>query len=124
MKPLTKLSNVERAKLLFELFPEEMPKFVDFIKDLTQAIIEDPSKLKSKAIEQIHTTEFWQELVNDTKGRLDKYGKRLAKRSKLFGDQLFEGYKSIYASYCLHQYITKTEGLNRKFRYAVLLLFF
>jgi hypothetical protein len=124
MKPLTKLSNVERSKLLFELFPEEMPKFVDFIKALTQAIIEDPSKLKSKAIEQIHTTEFWQELVNDTQGRLDKYGKRLAKRTKLFSDQLFDGYNSIYTGYCLHQYISKNGSLNRKFRYAVLLLFF
>jgi hypothetical protein len=124
MKPLNKLSNVERAKLLFELFPEEMPKFISFIRGLTQAIIQDPSKLRSKAIDQIHTTEFWQELVSNAKRRLDQYGNKLAKRSRLFSEQLFDGYDSIYAGYCLHQYIIKDEGLNRKFRNAVILLFF
>jgi hypothetical protein len=124
MKPLIKLSNVERAKLLFELFPEEMPKFISFMIELTRAIIEDPLKLKSKAIDQIHTTEFWQELVLNAKRRLDQYGDKVAKRSRLFSEQLFDGYDSIYAGYCLHQYIIKNEGLNRKFRNAVMLLFF
>jgi hypothetical protein len=124
MKPLNKLSNVERAKLLFELFPEEMPKFRSFMIELTEAIITDPAKLKSKAIDQIHTTEFWQELVNTAQRRLGQYGKRLAKRSRLFSEQFFDGYDSIYAAYCLHQYIIKDEGLNRKFRNAVLLFFF
>jgi hypothetical protein len=124
MKPLIKLSNVERAKLLFELFPEEMPKFISFMIDLTQAIIQDPARLKSKAIDQIQTTEFWQELLINANRRLELYGDKLAKRSKLFSEQLFEGYDSIYAGYCLHQYIIKDEGLNRKFRNAVMLLFF
>jgi hypothetical protein len=124
MKPLNKLSNIERAKLLFELFPEEMPKFISFMTSVTQAIIQDPAKLKSKAIDQIHTTEFWQELVSNAQGRLAQYRNELAKRSRLFSEQLFDGYDSIYAAYCLHQYIIKEEGLNRKFRYAVMLLFF
>lgn len=124
MKPLNKLSNVERAKFLFELFPAEMPKFIAFMTELTQGIMDDPAKLRSKAIDQIHTTEFWQDLVNNAKQKLDQYGNKLAKRSRLFSDQLFEHYNSIYAGYCLHQYIIKEERLNRKFRYAVLLLFF
>jgi hypothetical protein len=124
MKPLNKLSNVERAKLLFELFPEEMPKFISFMTELTKAINEDPAQLKSKAIDQIHTTEFWQELVNNAERSLTQYGNRLAKRSKLFSGQLFDGYAFIFGGYCLHQYISKHQGLDRKFRNAVLLLFF
>ena len=89
MKPLNKLSTVDRAKLLFELFPEEMPKFISFRIELTQAIIIDPAKLKSKAIDQIHTTEFWQQLVNNAQTRLEQYGNRLAKQSRLFSEQLF-----------------------------------
>ena len=124
MKPLNKLCNVERAKLLFDLFPAEIPKFISFMTELTDAIIDNPDKIRSKAIDQIHTTEFWQQLVNDAKIKLDKYGVRLAKQSRLFSEQLFNGYNSIYAHYCLNQYIIKEEGLNRKFRHAVLLLFF
>jgi hypothetical protein len=124
MKPLNKLSNVERAELLFELFPEEMPKFISFMTELTKAINEDPAQLKSKAIDQIHTTEFWQELVNIAQKKLEQYGNRLAKQSKLFSEQLFDGYDSIYAGYCLHQYVIKNEGLNRKFKNTVMLFFF
>jgi hypothetical protein len=60
----------------------------------------------------------------NAKRRLDQYGNKLAKRSRLFNEQLFDEHDSIYAGYCLHQYIIKDEGLNRKFRNAVLLLFF
>lgn len=124
MKPLNKLNNVEKAKLLFELFPEEMPQLIAFINDCTQSIINDPGKLKAKPIDQIDTTEFWQGLVDDAKRKLDLYGNKLAKRSRLFSDQLFDGNNSLYACYCLHEYLRSNSYTNRKFRYGVLLLFF
>ncbi len=124
MKPLNKMSNVEKGKLLFELYHEEKPLLIDFIKDFTQSIITDPGKLKVKPIDQIHTTDFWQGLVDNAKGKLDLYGNRLAKRSRLFSDQLFDGDNAIYACYCLNEYIRTDNYTNRKFRYAVLLLFF
>ena len=118
------MNNVEKGKLLFELFPEEMPVLIAFMKEITQSVINDPGKLKAKPIDQIYTTEFWQELVDDAKRKLDLYGNKLAKRSRLFSDQLFDGYNSIYAGYCLHEYIRSDSYTNRKFRYGVLLLFF
>lgn len=36
MKPLIKLRNTERAKLLFELFPKEIPCFIAFTKEFTR----------------------------------------------------------------------------------------
>lgn len=32
MKPLSNLSNVERAKLLHELFPDEIPAILEYVK--------------------------------------------------------------------------------------------
>ncbi len=124
MKPLNKMNNVEKGKLLFELFPEEMPSLIAFMKEFTLSIINDPGKMKAKAIDQIHTTEFWQGLTDNAKRKLDLYGNKLAKRSPLFSDQLFDGYNSIYAVYCLHEYIRSQNYTNRKFRLGVLLLFF
>ncbi len=118
------MNNVEKGKLLFELFPEEMPLLIAFIKEFTKSMINDPDKLKAKPIDQIHTTDFRKGLIDDSKIKLDLYGNRLAKRSRLFGDQLFDGYNSIYACYCLHEYIRTDNYRNRKFRYGVLLLFF
>lgn len=124
MKPLNKLNNVEKGKLLFELFPEEMPMLVAFIKEFTQSMINDPVKLKEKPINLIHTTEFWKGLVDDTKRKLDLYGNKLSKRSRLFSDQLFDGDNSLYVCYCLYEYLRSDNYTNRKFRYGVLLLFF
>ena len=124
MNPLTKLSNTERARLLFELFPDEMLKFLQFIIEFTNTIIANPNTLKNEAIDHIHTTEFWQELANNAKSKLDQYGNELAKSSKLFSEQLFDGYNSIYAGYCLHRYIIHARSVNSKFKNCVLLLFF
>jgi hypothetical protein len=124
MKPLTKLSNVERAKLLFDLFPGEIPKFLEFTKEFTNAIVADPDQLKNQAIDQIHTTEFWTELVRNAKRRLDLFGQKLTEDSDLFSEQLFDDYDSIYAGYCLHQYILNRERINPKFKHCILLLFF
>ena len=124
MKPFIKLRNTERAKLLFELFPKEMPCFIAFSKELTQQIIDDPDKLKTETIDQIRTTYFWYELVTNAKRKLELYGNKLAKRSRLFSDQLFDGYDSIYARYCLQKYIISDNCTNRKFKEAVMLLFF
>jgi len=44
MKPLNKLTSIEKAELLFELFPDEIISFIEFSKELTQSIIDDPAK--------------------------------------------------------------------------------
>lgn len=40
MKPLDNLKNVERAKLLHELFPDEIPAMLKFLKSLSITIEE------------------------------------------------------------------------------------
>jgi len=72
----------------------------------------------------LHSTPFWFDLVNKAKGKFESYGNRLAERSTLFSDQLFDGYDSLFASYCLHQFIITEKCTNRKFKDAVMLLFF
>jgi hypothetical protein len=124
MKPLNKQSNVEKAKLLFDLFPQEIPSFILFAKQITQAINDYPENLKNKAIDQIHTTEFWRNLASNANKKLDEYGDKLANRSRLFSVELFDDYNSIYACYCLHQYMISQKYKDRKFRTAVMLLFF
>jgi hypothetical protein len=124
MKPLNKQSNVEKAKLLFDLFPQEIPSFILFAKQITQAINDHPENLKNKAIDQIHTTDFWRNLASNANKKLDEYGDKLANRSRLFSVELFDDYNSIYACYCLHQYMISQKYKDRKFRTAVMLLFF
>jgi hypothetical protein len=104
MKPLRNLNNVERAKLLFELFPDEMPQFLAVMEEITQKVLKDPDQLRTKWEGQLITVEFWFQLIKKSIEINDKYGKKLSKNSKLFSDQLFDGYQALYSSHCLHQY--------------------
>lgn len=124
MKPYIKLSNVEKARLLFELFPDEMPSLTLFIKVMTHSILDNPAILQNTPSDQLHTTEFWMELVADAKGVFKVYEKKLSKSSRLFSEKFFSGYNSIYAGFCLHQYLLSNDSMNKKLRTAIQLLFF
>lgn len=104
MKPLRNLNNVERAKLLFELFPDEMPQFIAVMEEITQKVLKDPDQLRSKWEGQIITVEFWFQLIKTSIEIKDKYGKKLGKNSKLFSEQLFDGYQALFSVHCLQQY--------------------
>ena len=104
MNSLDKLNNVERAKLLFELFPGEMPAFISFMGTIAEKIMNDEKDLRENWERQLITVDFWLELAKTTKATLNKYGPKLAASSRLFADQLFDGYSAMLASHCLSQF--------------------
>lgn len=123
MKSLNKLTPEEKAELLFELFPEELPGLIEFSKELTQSIIDHPEKMKT-SLNLLHSTPFWFDLVNKAKGKFETLGSSLAETRMSFSNELFSGYDYIYTSYCLHQYMVKEKYTNRKFKEALMLFFF
>ena len=123
MKPVNKLTPIEKAELLFELFPQEMPGLIEFSRALTQSIIDNPEEMK-KSMNLLHSTPFWFQLVHKAKINFDTYGNSLAEIATLFSKLLFDKYDHIYGSYCLHQYLIEEKWTNRKFRDAIMLLFF
>ena len=122
MKPLNNLNNVERAKLLFELFPDEMPGLMECIKVIAGTIISNPDKLKRQWNGQILTADFWLQLSTDASKRIEKNKKKLLKNSRRFSDQLFDGYNALFAVHCLQEY-GKTDECNVPFKHAIVMLF-
>ncbi len=123
MKALTQLNNVERARLLFELFPREIPAFLQFQKAITDNLVRDPDQLKEKWTNEFFQLDFWMQQVSEIQRKLDRYTHQLAKRSTLFADQLFDGYLAMYSAHCLHQYITHQKPDDPRFIGAVEILF-
>lgn len=123
MKPLNNLNNVERAKLLHELFPEDIPAVLEFVKSLSVTIEEEREMLNSKWDNQLFSFDFWLSLAKDAKKKIDQYGVKLHKSSRLFADQLFDGYTALYLAHCLIQLTSQQEHQNKKFTKAVDLLF-
>lgn len=123
MKRLEQLNNVERARILFELFPSEIPAFLEFQKAVTDNLVRDPDQLKEKWENQFFNFDFWMSLVKDVQQKLEKHSFNLSKKSRLFSDQLFDGYLALYSAHCLHQYAIHGKLENPRFVHAIEVFF-
>ena len=123
MKPFYNLTNVDKAKVLHELFPDEMPAFLEFVKSVSRLIDEKHAELNATWKHQLFTFEFWVNLSKDAENKINQYNKKLHTSSRLFADQLFDGYAAFFAVHCLIEYIKKADCKNEKFVKAVDMFF-
>lgn len=123
MPALNQMHNVHRAKLLSELFPEEIPAFLDFAKELSDGITAAPDDLRKEwKANPIIGPGDWLNFAAETSSIISQYKIKLAKSPKVFADQLFDGMMALYTSNCLAQY-AKDSSTNEHFKLAVELLF-
>ncbi len=122
MKPLEQLINVEKGKLLHELFPDEIPPLLQHIKETGSLIDRDKDTIKAQWTNGLLTADFWFTLSGNANRIIDKYEPKLEKSSRLFADQLFDGYTAIYTVECIVRYVSSRTA-NKKFMNAVVMLF-
>lgn len=123
MKPLDQLINVEKARLLHELFPQEIPALLTYTYNMCLTLLEDEKSLRTQWNNGFLTVDAWLSFVRAAKDKIDKYGNRLQTQSDLFADHLFEGFTAMYMVHCLTLYTTVQRHRNHKFVLAVDLLF-
>ncbi|SFH37456.1 hypothetical protein [Pedobacter insulae] len=123
MKPIENLSNVEKASLLFGLFPKEMPELIKFIHGMSLAMLEDEERQRQAWDNGLMTYDFWLSLVRDGKVKVERYGKKLCLNGRLFSEQLFDGYIAVFTTHCMEVYITARQHENARFVLAVKMLF-
>lgn len=117
------MNNVEKAKLLHELLPAEIPAFLQFTEGMCHTIREEEATQRANWQDGFLSFDFWLQLIGQTEKTIEKYGMQLHKNSRLFADQLFEGYMALFLVHCLTVYTTIKKLPNRKFSAAVDLLF-
>ncbi len=122
MKSLEQLTNVDKAKLLHELFPHEMPALLQYINQACSIIETDKDTIQANWDNGLLTAGFWFTLSNNANRTIEKYGNKLEKSSRLFADQLFDGYAALFAVECIVKYAIQKSD-NKKFIKAVEMLF-
>lgn len=123
MKTLKQLINVEKAKLLHEWFPEEIPAFLDTMQGICEAIRQDEAHYRDHWQDGLMNFDFWLTLAGQAEGIIKQYRKRMYANQRLFADQLFDGYQAIFSIHCLSQYAMAKQLENRKFYLATDLFF-
>lgn len=123
MKALNQFNNVEKGRLLHQLFPGEMPGLIDFILGMSQTVQEDQELNRGQFDNGLFSFDFWLDLAGKVQDVTEKYSAKLHKSSNLFADQLFDGYLACFTIHCIVIYTTARTHDNSKFVKAVDLFF-
>ncbi len=123
MKPLEQLINIEKARLLHELFPQEIPALLEYTVNIYTSIQEEEQLLRNRWDNGLFTFDVWLSFVQEVNNKIGRYGKRLHTQSRLFADQLFDGYLALYMVHCMNLYTSTRRHDNLKFVLAIELLF-
>lgn len=121
MPALENLDFIERAMLLHQLFPSEIPALLQYVEDISRSVARD-----MKASEWDHGNipfTMWISLAQNTSDNIVSYKGILEKDSSAFALQLFDGYKAIFAAHCIRLYADTEQRLHKKFTMMVQVLF-
>jgi len=120
MKALNQLMGSEKARLLHELFPEEIPLLIEDIAAFCEDFKANKAVYRPLWKNGFMSFDYWQGLAEETAGILKKH-KHGMKSSRVFSDQLYFTYTSLFVTDRILKYADKCD--NEKFRLAAQLLF-
>ncbi|QEM09194.1 hypothetical protein [Mucilaginibacter rubeus] len=122
MKTIEQLTNVEKAKIMFDLFRDEIPELLNYMEEINAKIETDKEPLIAGWNNPFFNYQQWLNLSDQVAGAIKRYGKNLTKSGNVFSEQLFGGYTAIFSNHCMEQY-----GLHRakspRFAVAVTLFY-
>lgn len=98
MKALHTLTGVEKAKLLHDLFPDEIPTLLEAIEEFCADFKARPEEYRKHWKDGFMTFEYWLGLAEETAGLLKKYKFNMKRSSRVFSDQLYFTYTSVFVT--------------------------
>jgi len=121
MKALNELTNSGKGKLLFDLFPDEMPALVDHLSEVCENFSTKQERIKKDWDNGFMPFEYWLGLSQDCAAILKKHGHAMRKSSKIFSEQLFYGYTALFVNDRIVKYAQHWG--SDKFKLAVTLIY-
>jgi hypothetical protein len=122
MKAIDQMFNIEKGKLLADLFPQEIANITLFIEQETVRFLSSEELFKSQWTQGLVTSNLWFDLVRNVEKAVKKYRNRFRKNHNLFRDQLFDGYDALFTINSLIEY-SLTKDCNHRLKLAIHLLF-
>lgn len=122
MKALKNLTNTEKARLLHDLFPEEMPLFLAHLQNVCNDFRENKEQYAKGWDSGFIGFDYWFSLSEETAGILKRHALNMSKSSKVFSDQLFFTYTCLFVNDRIIKYADH-KSANDKFKIAVNLIY-
>ena len=121
-KPLITLTNSEKARLLADLFPDEIVLFLDDLKAFCTDFRERKEEFARKWETGIVPFEYWQHLSSETEALLNRHIISMKKSSKVYSDQLYFSDTALFVNDRVIKYAEK-KSQNDKFKIAIKLFY-
>jgi hypothetical protein len=121
MKALHELTNTMKGKLLFQLFPDEMPALLDHLSRICADFLANQEAHKKDWDNGFMPFDYWLSLSEECAALLKKHGHSMRKNSKVFSDQLFYGYTALFVNDRVVKYAAHSG--SEKFKQTVKLLY-
>ncbi len=122
MKELTKMTNTEKARLLHDLFPEEMPHLLEYMLTICADLKENEESHRQNWTSGIMTFNLWLRLSEQAAMLIKKFRRDMEKSSRIFSYQLCFGYTAVYLNDQIIKYAAQ-EIQHPKFKLAINLLY-
>jgi hypothetical protein len=113
-KPLTEMSPAEKALLLYTLYPEIIPGFINFTLTQTKIALNDRVTINSNEDQETISADEWLELARQVNTKITTLQEHLASNGYIFAIHLLNGYCRYFVLHCLGLYISecKREEIN------------
>lgn len=123
MKTLKSLKNIQKAKLLHDLFTDEIPQFLEFLKQECETIEKEAEQIRAAWKQEFFSADLWISLSAQTLAAVRKNKTDFQKSSYLFSERLFDGFGTAFLAHKLNRYCETQCFSEPKFDVAVDLFF-
>ena len=122
MNTIDQLTNVGKAKIIFELFKNEIPAFLEYTQTIAGKVAVEQEELKANWTNPFLSYHQWLGLSEQVSGIIKRHHKSIVKSSNVFSEELFGGYLALFTNHCLEQYGTY-KAQSPKFPQAISLFY-
>lgn len=95
MKTLYEISNIEKARLLGQLFRDQLPVLVQAIKEACLHFIENELEVRANWANGFITVDFWFDHVHELYRQILKYELDMSRSPNVFADQCFYSHRAM-----------------------------
>lgn len=121
MKTRHKLNNMEKVKLLADLFPDELQGILNAIPLIYEMLSQNKVDIASKWNNPLISFDSWYRLATSVNTVVAERGSKLLK-SKRFSEELSDGYLAFFTIDCIVKY-AENERKDSNFYHMVIALF-
>jgi hypothetical protein len=123
MKSLENLTNADKAALIFDLFPGQMPGYLQHALRFYDTLEKNKEELSASWDNGFITLPAWCSFAQYLQKIITEQGNKLLKQRSLFVAALFDGYGFLVAIHCMLQYAKSKGESDPKFKSIVITLF-